>query len=92
MEHVVVERLFEEPVTKAQMVAMRKRGKWCLDAHRVRYLQGFLSADGRRMVCHFEAPDTESVRLVNRQIGAPFERVWTAQVLAPVEETVSDEV
>ena len=35
------------------------------------------------MICLFHAPDAEAVRHANRIAGAPFDRVWPAQVLAP---------
>jgi hypothetical protein len=83
MEHVVVERSFTEPVQPGDVDKTMARRGWCLDAHRVTFVQGFLSADGRRMVCVYEAPDAESVRIANREMGAPFDRVWTAARIAP---------
>ena len=83
MATVVVERIFPEPVDLARLRAAVKDNKSCLDLHRVRYLKGYLSSDGLRMVCLFEAPDAESVRIVNRQAGMPFERIWTATIHEP---------
>ena len=58
-------------------------GDGCHNAHRVRFLRTLLSADGLRAICEYEAPDAEAVRAVNRQLNAPFERVWTASVISP---------
>ena len=33
------------------------------------------------MLCLYEAPDAESVRLAENQAGVPYERAWTCQVL-----------
>jgi hypothetical protein len=89
MEIVVVERLFETPVDPAELTARAAAGQWCFEVRNVRYLTGYVSGDGRRMVCIFEAPDAESVRTANRQANLPFERVWTATVdqAAKVAET-----
>jgi hypothetical protein len=83
MATVVVERIFPAPVDLTRIRTAVKDNKGCLDLHRVRYLKGYLSSDGLRMVCLFEAPDAESVRIVNRQVGMPFERIWTATILEP---------
>ena len=90
MEHVIVERDFDEPMDAAQIAAMKMDSMSCLDAHRVRHLESFLSADGRRMICHFHAPDAESVRLVFRQLNSPAARIWTATVLAETEGSATD--
>jgi len=57
---------------------MEDRGASCRVQHRVRFLRTYFSADRRRMVCCYAAPDAESVRLAQRQAGVPFERVWPA--------------
>lgn len=83
MKHVIVERIFPEPV---DMQALRDRiaaSALCYDSRRITHLRTCLSLDGRRMICEYSAPDAESVRLANVQAGVPFERVWTAHVLEP---------
>jgi len=80
---VVVERAFNEPVEFAELQALEVREAWCLELHRVRYIQTFFSLDRRHMICLYEAPDAESVRLVQRTAGLPFERVWSAAVYVP---------
>jgi hypothetical protein len=80
MEIVVVERTFTEPVRFEDVQALEDRGAWCLDAHRVRFLKTYFSADRRRMICVYEAPDAESVRLAQTKAEMPFDRVWTASV------------
>ncbi len=84
MAIVVVERVFLEPVDLAWLRAAVADNKGCLDLHRVRYIKGYLSGDLLHMVCLFEAPDAESVRIVNRQVGMPYERVWTATIHEPL--------
>jgi hypothetical protein len=80
---VVVERAFDPPIDVAEIEAIEGRGAWCLELHRVRYLQTFFSLDRRHMICLYDAPDAESVRLAQRTAGMPFERVWSAAVYVP---------
>jgi hypothetical protein len=77
-ESVIVERTFGEPTTVGAIGALLKKGRECLPRHQVAYLGAHLSADARRMLCVFLAPDAESVRIANRESGAPFDRAWTA--------------
>jgi len=82
-ERVVVERAFDSPVDFAEIEAIENRGAWCLQLHRVRYLQTFFSLDRRHMICLYEAPDAESVRLAQSKAGMPFERLWSAALYVP---------
>ena len=79
MSTVVVERSFAEPVAFEDVQALEDRGGWCLEAHGVRFLRTWFSRDRRRMICLYEAPDAESVRLAERKAGVPFDRAWSAR-------------
>ena len=81
MSTVLVERAFPEPVRFADIQAMEDRGARCHEAHGVRFTRTFFSRDRRRMVCLYEAPDAESVRLAQGKAGVPFERAWSAQAI-----------
>lgn len=83
MEHVIVERVFQEPVEFADVERAAAVGKTCHEARRVTLLRSTLSRDGLRMICEYEAPDAESVRVANQLAGAKFERIWTARVFTP---------
>jgi hypothetical protein len=83
MEPVVCERRIDPPIQIDDVPAMEARAAWCLQQHRVSHVTSLLSLDGRLLLCVFDAPDTESVRTVHRQVGAPFERLWPATVHAP---------
>jgi hypothetical protein len=83
MEMVVVERTFAEPVRFEDIQALEDRGAWCLEMHGVRFHKTYFSADRRRMICIYEAPDAESVRLAQTKAAMPFDRVWTASVYLP---------
>jgi hypothetical protein len=79
-ETVVVERQFQNPVTIADLEAIPERANWCLEAHRVRYLGSYVARHGRRMLCIYEAPDAEAVRLAQSKRNMPFESAWRAML------------
>jgi hypothetical protein len=81
MTTVVVERSFAEPVAFEEIQAKEDEGGECLEAHGVRFLRSYFSRDRRRMVCLYEAPDAESVRIAEERAGVPFDRAWAAAPL-----------
>jgi hypothetical protein len=83
MIHVVVEREFEGTITVETLRAAAHAGRWCFDQHQVRHLGAYMSNDGRRLICLFEAPDLESVRVLNEAVGLPSTTTWAATVHEP---------
>ncbi|HTU02168.1 MAG TPA: DUF4242 domain-containing protein [Candidatus Sulfotelmatobacter sp.] len=81
MPHIIVERTFESPLTNEELRVVEKRMGRCLDLYRVRWIRSFWSADKRRMLCEYEAPDAASVRKVQHEAEAKFDRIWVAEVL-----------
>lgn len=81
--NVLVERSWDAPVELADIQALEEAGAWCLESHHVTYLRSFFSADRKRMVCLYAAPDAESVRLAQREAKMPVDRVWTFQHIVP---------
>jgi hypothetical protein len=75
---VLVGRRFDQPAEFAALHAIEAKGSWCLDQHNVRHLRSYASLDGQRFLCLYEAPDAETVREVQRTVGLPFERAWSA--------------
>ena len=51
-------------------------GGECMTLHRVECLQTLESIDRQRVLCHFRAPDAESVRLVLRRLKIDVTRLW----------------
>jgi Protein of unknown function (DUF4242) len=93
MSLVVVERRFPRPVAFEDIQAIEERGKWCREAYRLRYLMSYFSQDRQRMICVYEAPDAESVRLAQEKAGVPFDRAWPALVIGkPADEPESDAI
>jgi hypothetical protein len=78
MTLVIVERSFEQACDIESLQAQENGGAWCLDLHRVRFVRTYVSRDNKRMVCIYDAPDAESVRLAQGTIAMPVDRVWAA--------------
>ena len=81
MPNIIVESSFEAPLTEEELDAVETRMAPCLDLYQVRWIRSYWSADRLRMICEYDAPDVASVRNVQREADARFERVWAADVL-----------
>jgi len=81
MELVIVERTFPQPAQFEDIHALDGSDAWCLSAHRVRSLKTLFSRDRRRMLCFYEAPDAEAVRLAEGEARTTFDRAWTCAQL-----------
>lgn len=81
MARIVVERSFETPQSDADMKIVADRERPCLAAYAVAWKRSLVSADRRRMVCEYEAADAETLRRIQREAGAQFDRVWVGEVV-----------
>jgi hypothetical protein len=81
MSRFIVERSFEAPLTEEELKATEGRMAPCLDLYRVRWIRSYWSTDRRRMICEYDAPDATSVKSVQREADARFDRIWPADVL-----------
>ena len=81
MSRIVVERNFETPQSDAEMKAVADRERPCLAAYDATWRRSLVSADRKRMVCEYEAADAETMRRVQREAGAQFDRVWIGDVI-----------
>ena len=81
MPVIIVERSFDVPPTDADLQGVATRQAQCLDLYGVTWKKSVISADRKRMVCEYAAADTESVRKVQREAQAPFERIWAGMLL-----------
>lgn len=78
MQRIVVERSYDAPHTEDDMLLVQGRMRPCLKAYQVVWKRTVVSADRRRLVCEYEAPDTETVRRIQHEAGAQFDRIWIA--------------
>jgi hypothetical protein len=74
--NVLVERCFAQPVTFEEIASAARAGAGCFQMHRVKYARTFFSLDRKRMLCLYEAPDTESVRIAQREAALPHDTIW----------------
>jgi hypothetical protein len=77
MQVILVEH---DRAAPADQEEVRRRIERCLALRNARWVRSYYTADGRRSICQFEAPDAETVREVFRAAGHPFERAWVAQM------------
>jgi len=80
---VIVERYFAEAVELQAIQDIEDAGSWCLETRNVRFARTYFSADRRRMLCLYAAPDAESVRQAQREAGVPFAEAWTFRRCGP---------
>jgi hypothetical protein len=79
-EVVLVEQVFDPPLTDEEHDRMARRVDSCLQLRHGRWMRSYLSADCKRMICEFEAPDAQSIRDAFRSAGVAFEKVWSGQL------------
>lgn len=81
MQRIVIERTFDTPQTDDDMKAVADRERPCLAAYQAAWKRSVVSADRKRMVCEYEAADAETMRRIEREAGARFDRVWVGTVI-----------
>lgn len=81
MARIVVERSFDTPQSDADMQRVADLERPCLAAYQATWKRSLLSSDRRRMVCEYEAADAETMRKIQREAGAQFDRVWIGDVI-----------
>lgn len=78
--NLFLERTFDDPLTREDVLDGARESAWCFDLHRVRWRGSFLCNDGRRMICWFSAPDRESARLALLDPDVDLSRFWSGTV------------
>jgi Protein of unknown function (DUF4242) len=81
LQRIVVERSFDTPQSDADMKRVADRERPCLAAYQATWRRSLLSADRTRMVCEYEAADAETMRRIQREAGAQFDRVWIGEII-----------
>ena len=84
MPRVIVERHFGNPVTDAEVMAVKSRQDDCLDNYYVTWVRSRLSTDRMHMICEYDAADTESVRKVQNEARAKVDRIWPADIFGEI--------
>lgn len=89
MPLVVVETLSEMPLYPDEPTESDLRTLDCIAERNGQWRYSLVSSDRHRMICTFEAPDTESIRESYRRGGTFFSRMWSGQVVTPDQTSSS---
>jgi hypothetical protein len=80
MTQIILERCFTPSLSAEGFWEMALGSADCLSLYRVQWQESLLAADGSCLLCRFESPDTESVRMVARKAGTQIRAVWAGTV------------
>lgn len=80
MSDIFYLRPIQPPIAPADVILTGEAGD-CFKLHRVQWKHSFLSTEGGRMLCWYEAPDAESARIALRKLKASVEGVWAGNVI-----------
>jgi hypothetical protein len=78
MELVIVERVYDEPLSDEHAEELRRKAGPCFRMRRVKHLKMYLSKDRLRAICLYEAPDAATVREAHEQEGFAYAKIWSA--------------
>ncbi len=81
MQLFIVERSFSPPMSDQDLNEVSARMAPCLELRQVRWVRSYLSGDRQRMVCEYEARDAESVRKVQHEAQATFDKIWPGRLI-----------
>ena len=81
MPRIVIERNFATPQTDEDMKRVADRERPCLAAYQATWKRSLIAADRKRMICEYEAADTETMRRIQREAGAEFDRIWVGEAI-----------
>jgi Protein of unknown function (DUF4242) len=85
MPLIILESVFDPPVTQEEFDAQAEKVAPCLDERHATWVTSYFAVDRRRRICVFEARDAEAVRQAYRMSGVKFERVWAAEQVTDEE-------
>ncbi|MBZ2168833.1 DUF4242 domain-containing protein [Marinobacter sp. F4216] len=80
MIDVIVERFYETPLSDEDVMQLARELDGCLSLYGIEWQQSFLGSNSKDMICHFRAPDLESLRRALRQSGSNFLTSWSSSM------------
>lgn len=80
MVELFVERDFPTPLTRNDVFAMAEAGGGCFGLYKIDWIESLLATDGRKLLCHFRAPDAESLRMAFRVTSGGVPALWPGTV------------
>lgn len=83
MTLLIVETTYDPPLNDERRREDQERLDPCLELRGVDWVRSYESADRRRKVCLFRAPDADALREALHGAGIGFDRVWVAELREP---------
>ncbi|HEX7060926.1 MAG TPA: nickel-binding protein [Woeseiaceae bacterium] len=80
MADVFVEWAGRAPDDARSVLEIQEAG--CFDLYQLHWQESYIAEEGRHRICHYRAPDAESVRTAFRKAAIDVEHVWTGTLLA----------
>jgi hypothetical protein len=80
MRHIVVESLYEPPLTEVAMSAAFERLEPLLRQSGIVRLRVWVADDRTRAVGEFEAPDIQTLADAYERARVPFARIWSGKI------------
>lgn len=80
MTEVILERQFDPALTPEGVMNLAIDASSCFGIHRIEWRVSHLALDGHKMICHFTAPDMESMRIAMRQSRIDDRKAWRGNV------------
>ncbi len=90
MKYLIVEHSFDPPLKEEDLNNISERLGPCLEQHKIKAMRSYVSDDGSRMLCVFEAPDAESVRIAHRTANVDFDSVWVGEAFIKNLEEITE--
>ncbi|MBS1150229.1 MAG: hypothetical protein H6Q89_1927 [Myxococcaceae bacterium] len=81
MHQIVVEHLYDPPLTEVEMSAEFERLLPLLKTHDFRRLRSWVADDGERGLDEFEGPDVQTLADLYQRAKVPFVRMWSGTLL-----------
>ena len=76
MIDIIMERTFRPAITIEEVFGLAASAEDCFGLYKIDWVESFLSGDGGAMICHFQAPDLESLRQAARQTTGKIPPLW----------------
>lgn len=84
--HLFVARDYDPALTLDDVMASAASAGGCFGLYRIEWLESLLSLSGTRMLCHFTAPDAESLRMALTITDGVTPDVWPGTVHQRLED------
>lgn len=73
------------PITVQRWLFAYRYAQPCLSLRGAQWIRSYLSQDGQRSVCEYDAPYADAVREAAREAGVQFDRIWRADICTDLD-------